>query len=162
MPKLTKHYLECAERYYAKYPLSEINVDWDVYTKNPSNPDEVTSATYIYTENLVLQSANLAHAEDSYRLLWNDPNVMRFYNDGIPRERHVVQERITKWVQRWQLQNPFSGFIVHNIEDQLVANIALENSSEKESTELVYLSATKFHHKGYGKCAVVKEMILNC
>lgn len=151
MSKYTENYESAYRKYLdksARAPVS-VEVDWDEYIKKD---DETARAVHIYTERLVLSSANIFDVAESTQKLWNNPDVMRLYNNGNTRDELVTNQRISSWLSRWKEKICFSGFIVQKKEeDGIVANIALEPSSKDSTAELIFLSAINSYNKGYGK-----------
>ena len=156
MTKFTERFLEYSEKYHAKYPSTKIEVDWNVYTKNPSNPDETARAVHIYTENLELSSIHVNDTDNSYKFLYSDEEVMKFYGPGKP----WPTEFVTAWMEtmqaRWESKNPISGFVIQvEDKDEFVGNVSLAEGSRQQhqddSVVLVYSIAKSFHGKGYGK-----------
>ena len=152
MPKFTDRFNEYRAKYHEEYAPAQIEVDWDVYTKNPESPDETVRATYIYTDHLVLSSVHMNDLEESYRLLYSAPDVMRLFNHGQPEKLDIVANWVNAWFDRWKAKNPFSGFVVHTQEEhEFVGNMCATTSRVKESADLTYASVTNFHKHGYGK-----------
>ena len=151
MPKFTQQFNEYQEKYHAKYNPAQIEVDWDVYTKNPDNPDETARAVYIYTERLVLSSACANDAEEAHTHIYSDPKVMRLFGDGTTQTLDVIKTRMTTWHDRWKAENPFSAFVVRTKEDEFVGHVLTGRFAEKETTELVCANSLKVQQHGYAK-----------
>ena len=152
MPQFTERFLQYAEKYHAKYTPPTIEVDWDGYTKNASNPDETARAVHIYTEHLVLSSAHVNDTDNAHKFVYSDSDVMRLYASGATYNFGEVKSRMQKWQGRWMEKNPCTGFTVQiKGTDEFAGNAIVIALEENKGVELACSLAKHWHHKGYAK-----------
>lgn len=75
---------------------------------------------------------------------------MEFYGERRPRDFSKTQQRIDVFVQRWESKNPFSCFVIHDNNQDLVGAFVLDGAYQPHNAYLSYISATKFQGMGCG------------
>lgn len=149
--ELTEIFKANAALFHETHPAADITVDWDVFGKKKEDPDHTCAVAYITTEHLVARSFILEDIPVLHSNLWGKEEVMCLYNDGKPRVEDSVGEFVVRLYERWMAKDPFSGFIVHNLEDDLIGSVILGKSDEPQNSELAYLSVPKFQGKKFGQ-----------
>jgi len=132
-----------------------INVDFEpVDRKEQSFPDMegVALKVYIYTERLELSSASTEVAEFYHQGLLGNEEVMVKFADGKPRTEQQVQTRLQAWEERWKNNNPWSAFVVREIETdrESVGHVLLGGGEGKGNSELAFMVGRKSWGRGYG------------
>ncbi len=114
----------------------------------------------IKTANLTMRSVMEADLEH-YLPLYSNPDVMTKFADGKVRTRDQVAARIKTLCERWQNNDPYSGFTVFTRNSgEFVGSVLLGHGDNSGEAELAGLGLPSFWSKGYGTeaaTALVKE-----
>jgi RimJ/RimL family protein N-acetyltransferase len=126
-------------------------------------PNELT--IIIETDRLKICSVKPEYY-DIYYKLFSDEKVMKNYEYGVPFIDHsIIKNRIDHWNEKWQQNNPYSGYAVFDKNTNLlIGHIDLETSDETEqgSIELGYIYFSEYWKKGYGTeaaSAIIKILV---
>jgi len=123
------------------------------------NPDTGLSIK-VETERLKILSVNSTQYADSLVKLYGDKDVNALVGNGSTLSEEDTHQKIQRWIERWQKQNPLSGYVVITQSGKFVGQIVLKPVKDKSGPELTflpntieigYLSKKKRWGNGYGK-----------
>jgi len=121
---------------------------------NPLNYEiKFTTQPSLYIEmktvRLIIRSIT-DREEKIYIQLLGDPKVMKKYAEGNPYEEEKARELLKTWVDRWDSNNPYSGYAIFRMDSyDFVGTISIRNSAPDEC-RVAYILRQKYWGQGYG------------
>lgn len=150
MYKFTSIFESKIKEYNQQFQV-KVEVDWEKYKKFTSNSKEKPpAAIHIYTNNFIIKSIHIQDLDEFHPNLWGDPEVMKLYHIGKPRSFEQTKKRLQEFTKYWESGNPFSGYIVHDYDNNLIGGLLLV-LEEGNFAQLSYFSAARYHGRGYSK-----------
>lgn len=116
--------------------------------------DDAGLTVTIDTKRLHMRSVKINDL-DRFALLFGDKEVMEKFGTGETKTREKTQERIEKWVKRWQANNPYAGLAVfEKATGRFVGHVILGQTSLPGVAEIAYLFHKANWKQHYGTEAV--------
>ncbi|MCB1115695.1 MAG: GNAT family N-acetyltransferase [Chlamydiia bacterium] len=128
---------------------------------------------HLYTEDLRLRSVSKNDIVN-YQTLFADVNVMKTFATGETWTPDKTEDRVNRWVSRWQNSNPYSAFaIYHKEQDVFIGHciagggedLHLDTNPNAGYSEMAYAIHQEDQGKTYGKqatAAVVQKFVPWC